>query len=847
VSIHEVMRREHKPRSGLPLGGIGAGWFELRKDGQFYNWNIFNNEPLGSGEPLPPEYLPNSMLFFVVRYQKKGEPPRMKLLQVDAGEEVGTIENHIYTFPWMTGVDEIEYDASFPFSTLIFRDADMPFEVTMRAWSPFVPHDVKNSSLPAACFDFRITPTTQAPVDVMLLATMRNAVGYDHPERKYVSERLDGKGYKMFQMSCDQMPADAASHGTQAVASLSGSSSWYLGWEHRHPYYEWVIRNKKLRNFDDTEGRNNTDKETGKTTAGPRLFSSIAASKRLTGGKSFEHSFVTTWHFPNLYAGQTAKAKKLGTGGEKLYEGHYYNRFFDSAADVARYVIANRKTLAQRTEAFHDDFFDSTAPRFVLDQVNSQMPTFLTSSWLTEEGNFGIQEGMTPGRNWGPLATIDVGMYGSVMTAALFPELDHSMIRAHQRLQHPTDGSICHGIGRNFQTADVHEAVGHRLDLPSQYVIMALRGYFWTSDKQYLQEVWPSVTAALEYVLRERDHNGDLLPDMEGSMCTYDNFPMYGAASYVASLWLAALAYAAKAAEELGEPEAAGRYAEILRKGEAVFEEKLWNGEYYRLYNDVDGQRGDKDEGCLADQIIGQWAMHFVGLGDLLKRSHIRKALRTVMKTNFRPGYGLLNCRWPEDEFLHDVEETCWSDQANTAWSGVELAFASFLIYEGLLRDGLKVVRDVDDRYRKAGMYFDHQEFGGHYYRPMSAWGIVNALAGLTIDDGVFGFDPKLPDKEIKLLLAFGGGTVHYVRRVEDDKQTIALDVRSGTLRFSALRLGLAGKGLGGDARVTVRLAGKPVASSRLAGETDGKTVRLDAKRPISVKAGRTLTVTVKG
>ena len=30
------MKREDKPRSGLALGGLGTGWFELRKDGCFY-------------------------------------------------------------------------------------------------------------------------------------------------------------------------------------------------------------------------------------------------------------------------------------------------------------------------------------------------------------------------------------------------------------------------------------------------------------------------------------------------------------------------------------------------------------------------------------------------------------------------------------------------------------------------------------------------------------------------------------------------------------------------------------------------------------------------------------------
>ena len=75
MAIHETLRREDKVRSGLALGGIGAGWFELRKDGCFYNWNICNNAPFGSGPHFP--LAEDSMLFFIVRFQEKGKDPKM--------------------------------------------------------------------------------------------------------------------------------------------------------------------------------------------------------------------------------------------------------------------------------------------------------------------------------------------------------------------------------------------------------------------------------------------------------------------------------------------------------------------------------------------------------------------------------------------------------------------------------------------------------------------------------------------------------------------------------------------------------------------------------------------------
>ncbi|MDX2430862.1 MAG: hypothetical protein QNK35_08010, partial [Bacteroides sp.] len=45
--IHESFMRSDRVRSGIAIGGIGTGSVELRKDGQFYNWSIMNNWPLG--------------------------------------------------------------------------------------------------------------------------------------------------------------------------------------------------------------------------------------------------------------------------------------------------------------------------------------------------------------------------------------------------------------------------------------------------------------------------------------------------------------------------------------------------------------------------------------------------------------------------------------------------------------------------------------------------------------------------------------------------------------------------------------------------------------------------------
>jgi hypothetical protein len=49
---YNVFYAENRVRNGIPLGGIGAGFVELRHDGTFYNWMIANNTPKGVGDFL---------------------------------------------------------------------------------------------------------------------------------------------------------------------------------------------------------------------------------------------------------------------------------------------------------------------------------------------------------------------------------------------------------------------------------------------------------------------------------------------------------------------------------------------------------------------------------------------------------------------------------------------------------------------------------------------------------------------------------------------------------------------------------------------------------------------------
>lgn len=809
------MHRSQLPRSGLALGGIGTGSFEIRQDGGFANWSIFNNAPLFAGPHYP--HHPKNTLFFKLWVRVENENPRLVLLQIEDSHGIATLEGHeaYYIFPWLSGVDVIRTTASFPFADLDFEQDGLPLKISLRAWSSFIPGNVKDSALPLACFDFDIRATGPRPVEIQILAVLRNVVGYDQPERLYVNQRVRDGAFSAVVCSAGNAIPEAATTGSLCLAVNAEDSTAYLGWEHPHPYYERCLREYPLPEYDDTLGRNSLDKTTGVRRADPRCYVTLGAhavlAPRGTPGDTLSRTFTLTWHFPNNYAKGSdsiaagyledtsfpgndaghADATRAPAANRRArpLEGHYYTNFFDSAEAVARYAQREHARLLAETVDFHRVFFDSSLPSFVLDQVNSQLNTLRTSTWLTKTRMFGVLEGLSPDRAFAGIATTDVAMYGQIAASLLFPELDRMTVDLWTKFQQP-NGCVVHSVSCDSTQPDPNEANGHRLDMPAQYVFMSLRAALWSGDRAYLEQLWPAIKRALAYVLRERDKNADHLPDMEGIMCSYDNFPMFGVAPYVVTQWLAAVSLALVAARRLGDASFVSEYTPFYEKGRVTLEKTTWTGSYFKLSSEPQPQDPAGHLGCLSDQIIGDGVVRQLGLPPVVDPAKADTALRTVLAMNYKSDQGLRNCQWPGDQFLHDVSADCWVDQANTCWTGVELNFAAQLLYAGLHEEAYELIRNVDERHRRWGMYWDHQEFGGHYFRPLSALAIPNAFLGLSYDGENLKIAPTRPLPVGRWCVLLPGAYGTYFQTADGAR----LEIKSGALAATTIELPATGK-----------------------------------------------------
>jgi uncharacterized protein (DUF608 family) len=211
----------------------------------------------------------------------------------------------------------------------------------------------------------------------------------------------------------------------------------------------------------------------------------------------------------------------------------------------------------------------------------------------------------------------------------------------------------------------------------------------------------------------------------------------------LSGFYLGALLAGSRMAEAVGDRPAARLYRSVFEKGKKRYDELLWNGEYYvQKYDLVMEKKYQYGEGCLSDQALGQWLAMVAGLGRILPEDRLKTTLGSIFRYNFLTDFrdfsncqrtyalgdekGLLLCSWPKGG--RPPLPFVYSDEV---WTGIEYQVASHLIYEGLLEEGLSIVKAVRDRYDGLRRNpWDEVECGHHYARAMSSWGVLLALSG---------------------------------------------------------------------------------------------------------------------
>src|SRR3984957_19727865 len=118
---------------GMPVGGICAGQLYLRGDGTLAEWGVFNVDRFtGYGDICYRTYTPPSPV-----EQGFG----LAITPVGGRTVYRTLDRR--------GFPRIEFTGEYPIGTVRYRTADgdpQPVEVTLEAFSPFVPLDARQSA-----------------------------------------------------------------------------------------------------------------------------------------------------------------------------------------------------------------------------------------------------------------------------------------------------------------------------------------------------------------------------------------------------------------------------------------------------------------------------------------------------------------------------------------------------------------------------------------------------------------------------------------------------------------------------------------------------------------------------
>ncbi len=153
----EVFRGAELEKIGMPIGGIGAGQLYLGGDGKLWHWDLFNLAVRTGDSHYAKPLEPRSPLDqgFAIRIHSA------------RGSVVRSLDRR--------GFRDVTFRGEYPIGTVTYRDADGPIRVTLEAFSPFVPLDADDSSLPATVLCFTVANEGRDPVRVEVGGWLENA------------------------------------------------------------------------------------------------------------------------------------------------------------------------------------------------------------------------------------------------------------------------------------------------------------------------------------------------------------------------------------------------------------------------------------------------------------------------------------------------------------------------------------------------------------------------------------------------------------------------------------------------------------------------------------------------
>jgi uncharacterized protein (DUF608 family) len=827
----------------MPMGGIGAGCICLNGQGGLQDFSIRHRPALTA---MPDGFNPTEAGFAILHIH---DSKITRLIEGPFPEEriyAQGIKTQGYRAGGFEGLPRFRncsFQGEYPFAHIQLSDPQIPLDVAITGFNPFIPLDVKNSAIPGLILEYTLTNSSSRVVDYQFsyhLSHLAPGRG-EWDKSRNLTTVMPPNGIFFW----NEEPANLAAFGSASLSVIGHTpalkSCWFRGSWFDGISYLW----KEL-----SEGRFSTDEGAQSRAAAGRNGGSLMLAGTLAPGQAITYPIVITWFFPNVpYAwknqGMAACiSPSVNDPGAKRCWRPFYAAHWQDAKEVALYMQENYLDLRQRTRAFHDALFRSSLPGYVLEAVSANLAILKSPTLLLQEnGQMWGWEGCFCDKGCCPGSCTHVWNYAQAIPH-LFPTLERTL--REQELLNSMDefGHIAFRAALPAGPAvhDFHAASDGQLG-----GIMKLhREWHISGERAWLMGLYPAAKRSMDYCIATWDprHLGVL---EEPHHNTYD-IEFWGPDGMCSSVYLGALVAMAAMAREAGHPEDARFYDDLAKKGVAYLDEHLFNGEYYfqkvawsglrdnsftdtlaSLAEDAsaeaallrrEGPNYQYGSGCISDGVIGAWMAAMCGLEHPLTRGNVHKNLQSIFAYNFkeslwehantqRPGYaigdepGLLLCTWP-----HGGKPTLPFVYCDEVWTGIEYQAASHLIMAGYVGEGLTIVKALRSRYdgHKRNPWNEY-ECGSYYARAMASYALLPALSGFSysrVTKTLF-MDPKLERKNFNVFFSTATGWGN----VEVAGVSVKVCLGEGELEINTIHLIRNGKTYQGIPKSVVK-AGSP-------------------------------------
>ena len=781
------------PWHGMPLGGFGAGCIGRSPRGDFNLWHIDGGEHIYRNLPACQFSVYEESGGKKQAFALCTEPPTdgslssWKWYPTEGSSAADSVTDVTDGMKETNLNSSGSYHALYPRSWFVYENV-FQTQLSCEQFSPILPHNYQESSYPVAMFEWVAHNPTDAPITLSIMLTWENIVGwftnankspeikvrddgspaYDYQPRwgesggnmNLLVEDFHRIGCVMTRLNADDEPKEG--DGQWAIATITNPAV--------EVFYQtrWNPAGKGddiWQNFSG-DGCLLDDKDETACDPGERSACAIAVRFTIRPGKTRKIPFILSWDLP---------VTEFAPGV------CYYRRYTDFFGRNGKNAWPMIRTAMKHSDTWRESIEAWQKPILAREDLTDsfKMALFNELYILTDGGTlWSAANERDPNGQFGVLECIDyrwyesldVRLYGSFALLMLWPELEKSVMLAFARAISTGDDTP-RIVGWN-QASAIRKAVGatpHDLgapnehpwektnytsyqdcnlwkDLPCDFVLQVYRDFLLTgsTDYEFLQDCWPAIVEALAY-LKTFDEDGDGIPENSGAPDqTFDDWQMRGISAYCGGLWLAALESAIAIGEILEDtapeiipnPQAKiALYHSWLEQARPTYQEKLWNGQYYRLDSE------SNSEVVMADQLCGQFYAKLLGLPDIVPPECAVSALETVYEScflKFNDGeFGAAN-----GVMLNGAPENPNATHPLEVWTGINFGLAAFLVQMGMEDKGFKLTDAVVKQIYENGLQFRTPEAitavgtfrASHYLRPMAIWAIYCEINRKTAD-----------------------------------------------------------------------------------------------------------------